>query len=96
VKARRVAEMRRRSVAEVSEAEAQLLRAHREAGRLAAALVLDPFAAETVTRLEDYLPQVMEAAAVFRELAGRGLDPRRRLAQLCQLAVDARPGGGAS
>lgn len=83
-------------MAEVTEDEARLVRAYREAGRVAVALVLDPFAPDTVDRLRGYLPQAQEALAVFRELRDRGQDPRRRIAQLVQEAVEARPGGGAS
>lgn len=83
-------------MAEVTEAEARLVRAHRQAGRLAAALVHAPFAADTVARLEEYLPQAQEAASTFRDLDEDEPELRRRIAELSQVAVDGRPGGGAS
>ncbi len=82
-------------MAEVTEAEARLVRAHREAGRLAAALVRDPFATDTVTRLKDYLPQAQEAASAFRDADVEESALLQRIAELSQAAVDGRPGGDA-
>lgn len=82
--------------AEVTEDEAWLVRLHREAGRLAVALVRDPFASQTVTRLEDWLAQAYQAAGMYQQLCGRDPGMGQRIARLAQLAVDARPGGEAA
>jgi hypothetical protein len=81
------------SVVEVSDTEAHLVRLHRAAGRLAASLVCDPFAAETVRAVETYLPQAQKAADLVsdRDLGDRSA-LRTRICVLSQAAVDGRPG----
>ncbi|MFB7763705.1 hypothetical protein [Streptomyces xiamenensis] len=79
----------------VTEDEARLVRAHREAGRLAVALIADPFGAETVARLSDWLPRAREASEVYGALRTEAPDLSRRIARLSQLAVNARTAGAA-
>ncbi|MFB7896007.1 hypothetical protein ACFC1B_06730 [Streptomyces xiamenensis] len=76
---------------EVTETEACLVRAHREACRLGVGLVANPFDEALLRQLESSLPQLQEAADTFRTLCGEAPGLPARIVRLSQLAVDERP-----